>query len=365
MPNPPRDKNFRRGKDRYNKRRAAAMKKVTAKGAYKPKVKAQMIKRRAPLVETKQRDTATVALINNHPVLKKDVNASPDAVQPFYTMGDPDQPMNWRLIPNDDGFTNIPLRSFLRNKRGLQDYQMIGDSITSKWLNLRVEVRFPQGELIHRDPTNASETSRNMMIQENYKLYMICGWITAPVNAPINDDSLDRIVRSKMTQADLNTHIKTQIQPYFNDNIDPLSFIPKSTANIKIDKYIRLKPNLANAIPTQADPITMLNGTSPTSLSTGSIPNVLRSHSWKVNRKIRYSYGQQPDPDPSKPELENNYPNESWLPFCIIYAPDFASLAQQDFGTTNPVNRDTWSSTDRQCSHVMLRWNDQHNYTDS
>ena len=70
----PRDKNFRRGKDRYNKRRATAMKKVTAKGAYKPKVKKQMIKRRAPLVETKQRDTASIALINGHPVLKKDVN---------------------------------------------------------------------------------------------------------------------------------------------------------------------------------------------------------------------------------------------------------------------------------------------------
>ena len=47
------------------------MKKVTAKGAYKPKVKKQMIKRRAPLVETKQRDTASIALINGHPVLKK------------------------------------------------------------------------------------------------------------------------------------------------------------------------------------------------------------------------------------------------------------------------------------------------------
>ncbi len=354
-------KSSRRGKK--------TMKKVTAKGAYNPAVKNQTILRRAAVVETKQRTHSIIAGLNGYAVNLRDPEGDPNAVQPFLTEGPAKQPLNWRRILNDDAFTNIPLQSFNRNSRGLYDYQMIGDQLTSKWLNLRVEIRFPQGEIIYKDTTDPDPTkwttTRNMMIQENYKLYMICGWVTAPLHAPIVDDSGDRRVVSKITQADLSEHIVSQIKPYFDDNVDPLSFTPKQTTNIKIEKYVRIKPNLDNAIPTQAQPIKFVNGTSPTHLPNGSIPNVMRTHSFKPNRKIHYSYGDQPEDPGSEVDYENNFPNNSWLPFCVLYAPQFATLSQQETGTTDPANRHTWAATDRQSSHCFYRWNDQHNYTDS
>ena len=121
---------------------AKNMKKVTPRGAYKRNVKDQMMIRRAPLVETKQRTHSIIAGLNGHGVYVRDTEGDPNAVQPFLTEGDVKQPLNWRRLLNDDAFTNIPLQSFLRNSRGLYDYQMIGDQLTSKWLNLRVEVRF-------------------------------------------------------------------------------------------------------------------------------------------------------------------------------------------------------------------------------
>lgn len=355
----------KRGRKPGTKNKPKAMKKVSRWGAYKPGVKNQMILRRAPLVETKQRTHGNIAGLNGHGVYVRDPDGDPNTVQPFLTEGDVKQPLNWRRVLNDDAFTNIPLMSFLRNSRGLYDYQMIGDSLTSKWLNLRLEVRFPQGEIIYKNTALGSDTTRNMMIQENYKLYMICGWVTSPLHAPVHDDSGDRRVVSKITQEDLSQHIVSQIKPYFDDNIDPLSFTPKQTTNIKIEKYVRIKPNLSEAIPTQANPIKFVNGTSPTHLPNGSIPNVMKSHTFKPNRKIHYDYGEQPTDPGTEVDYENNFPNNSWLPFCVLYAPQFASLSQQESGSTNPANRHTWAATDRQSSHCFYRWNDQHNYTDS
>ena len=162
-------------RSRVGKRTKRPMKKVTARGAYKKNVKDQMIKRRAPLVETKQRTHSNIAGLNGYGVYLRDPDGDPNTVQAFLTEGDSKQPLNWRRILNDDAFTNIPLMSFLRNSRGLYDHQMIGDQLTSKWLNLRLEVRFPQGEILYKNTSLGSETTRNMMIQENYKLYMIAG----------------------------------------------------------------------------------------------------------------------------------------------------------------------------------------------
>lgn len=345
------------------------MKKVTVIGAYKPSVKKQMMRRRAPLVETKQRTHSIIASLNGHDAYVRDPEGDPLTVQPFLTEGDVKQPMNWRRILNDDAFTNIPLQSFLRNQRGLQDYQMIGDQLTSKWLNLRLEVRFPQGEIIYKNTALGSDTTRNMMIQENYKLYAIMGWVTAPLHAPVHDDSGDRRVVSKISQEDLSQHIVSQIKPYFDDNFDPLSFTPKQTTNIKIEKYVRIKPNLSQAIPTRADPITYVAAasgvTAPVEMPNGSIPSVMKSHTFTPNRKILYSSGLQPVDPGTEVDYENNFPNNSWLPFCVLYAPQFATLSQQESGTTDPVARNTWNASDRQSSHCFYRWNDQHNYTDS
>lgn len=348
------------------------MKKVSKKGAYKPSVKKQMMIRRAALVETKQRTSSIIASLNGHGVSLMPENQDPNGTQLYLTDGDAKQPLNWRLVPNDDAFYNIPLDVFNRNQRGLEDYQMIGDTITAKWLNTRVEIKFPAGEIINTNPTAGSDTSRNVMIQDNYKVYLIWGWVTAPLNAPIADSSGDRKIVSEVTQLDLNQHIVSQIKPYFDDNVDPLSFTPKQSTNFKIEKYIRVKPNLSEAIPTQAIPH-HAGGNSSDPLvipPTGSIPNAQRNHNFTINRKIRYDKG-YPQEQGSLVDYENNFPNSgTWYPVCILYCPQFATAnAVPNYlgGTTpvNPASRTQFTANERRCQHLMVRFNSQINYTDS
>lgn len=357
------DKGTRRGKK--------PMKKVTQRGAYNKSVKQQMILRRAPLVETKQRTSSIIASLNGHGVSVMPENQNPNTVQNYLTDGDAKQPLNWHIVPNDDAFYNIPLDVFNRNQRGLRDFQMIGDSITAKWLNTRVELRFPEGEIINASPSTGSDTSRNVMIQSNYKVYLIWGWVTSPLNAPIADTSGDRKTVSEVTQLDLTQHIISQIKPYFDDNVDPLSFTPKQTTNIKIEKYVRVRPNLNEAIPTQAIPH-HAGGNSSDPLvipPTGSIPNAMRTHNFTINRKIRYDEGYPAEAGTSI-DYENNFPNNSWLPFCVLYTPDFAvanAVPNYLEGVTpvSPTNRNIFVANERRCQHLFVRWNSQLNYTDS
>lgn len=361
---------FRRGqwKSRSVKK---SMKKVTKKGAYKKNVKNQMIVRRAPLVETKQRTSSIIAALNGHGVSLMPEDQDPNGTQNYLTDGDAKQPLNWRIVPNDDAFYNIPLDVFNRNSRGLKDYQMIGDTIMAKWLNTRVEIKFPAGEIINASPNVGSATSRNVMIQDNYKVYLIWGWVTAPLHAPLADPSGDRQPVSSVTQLDLDQHIESQLKPYFDDNVDPLSFTPKQTTNIKIEKYIRVKPNTKEAIPTQAIPLHQGgNAAEPMIVPpTGSIPNAQRNHNFTINRKIRYDEG-YPEEAQGRVDYENNFPNNSWLPFCVLYTPNFAvaNAVPNYLGSTTPVDpisRHVYTPNERRCQHLFVRFNSQLNYTDS
>ena len=77
------------------------MKKVGKRGAYKKAVKNQMVMRRAPIVETKQRVHSDIATINGY---------LPGSNNPAEG-GNIVNPLNWRTLALDDAFTNDPLRS--------------------------------------------------------------------------------------------------------------------------------------------------------------------------------------------------------------------------------------------------------------
>lgn len=362
-------KNTRRGKERYRRKRQT-MKKTTARGAYKKGIKKQMMLRRAPLVETKQRTASDVALLNGHVILEQPLNTAEPAANDWLTLGALQQPLNWRILPNDDAFTNVSLNSFLRMPTGFKDGQMLGESVTGKWLNTRLEFRFPQGEIFKKNTAIPTDLYRNMMIQANVKIYVIWGWVTAPTNFPIEttDGTHFPVIASEATQAQLDTYIVNQVKPYFDDDIDKLSFRPKETMNVKIEKYVRLKPNMANAIATQGTPTIHSSVTGWETQQHGSIPNVYRSHNFTINRKILYTEGKEVTPGPSDKDYENNYPNNSWLPFCIIYNPNFATMqnvVKQTPGTKDPPSRLHFDDDERRTQNCFFRFNNQFVYTDS
>ena len=164
----------RRGRPKGSTNKPKVMKKVSnAKQAYKKPVRNQMMLRRAGVVETKVRVDSDVQANNGH----LDDN-------------DWEQPLAWKPLGYSElgvgpanlgtnAFTWIPLRSFTRISRGLGDDQMIGNNLTSKYLKVKAEFRFPNNRYIQRasgiDIEKAAERNLNVFIENQCKLYFICG----------------------------------------------------------------------------------------------------------------------------------------------------------------------------------------------
>lgn len=341
------------------------MKKVGKRGAYKKGVKNQMALRRAPIVETKQRVHSDIATLKGFPVRNPTSPA---------TAGDI-QPANFQSIIPTDAYTLLPLLSFYRNQHGFEDFEVIGNSIFSKYLNFRVQLRFPHNEKIYLPvpdaegkPPGTMYDVDNIMINNPTKVYLICGWVTQNWNCPIEGETDagvpivgSRPQRDKATPAQLLEYITRQIKPYFDDSSDKLMFREKTTSNIKIDKYVQFKPNLNGAVATQAVPnIEHISdppgGTGPDRYllpAHGSIPDVMRAWSVKTNRKIHLTDGGQ------DAYGMNLYPNHSWLPWAVIYNP--SSDTQEALWETDLDNPGRFKKV---CA-LQYRYNDAHYFTDS
>ena len=163
------------------------------------------------------------------------------------------------------------------------------------------------------------------------------------------------------TQADqdaIESYITQQLKPYFDDDEDKLQFRPKQTTNIKIEKYVKLSPKLDSAIGTQAVPRHQFADSSPnivTVAAHGSIPEVSKSHSWQCMKKLALTEGKETSFTTDK---QNLYPNNSWLPFAVIYNPNFEQQLNNTF-----VDPATGRFT--QVQLMEYRWNDAHYFTDS
>lgn len=351
-------------------KKTKTMKKVSRKGAYKKNVKNQMALRRAPIVETKQRVSSDIARINGF-------------MPGSDSFGNTAQPLNWRSLVTDDAFTLIPLNSYYRQQRGLEEWEVIGNTLFSKFLNFKLQFRFPESKDIQMfstqqngaDPPGTLYPVLNKMIERPTKVYLICGWVTQNFNCPLERLTNaagtplagQRPQRDAATQDDLNNYISNQLRPYFDDQYDKLEFRPRETTNIKIDKYIRLKPDMSSAVGTQAVPITESvvsdTATPPNVMrysipAHGSIPQINRSHNWKTNRKVTYTQGANTS---FASDNQNLYPNDSWIPFCVIYNPDYEQQLE------NTVANEEYEMEGRflQIQMMQYRWNDAHYYTDS
>lgn len=332
---------------RPSRGRGTYMKKVSKKGAYKKNIKNQMSLRRAPIVETKQRVHSDIAVINGY-----DSGG-----------GNLVNPLNWRTLVTDDAFTLLPLHSYYRNTHGFNEYNTIGHNIFSKYLNFKMELRFPKGEEItFKDAETGEEyVTKNKIIEDSTKVYLICGWITQSLNYPVNDNPSPSLPKQSDAGMDaIETYITQQLKPYFDDDEDKLQFRPKQTTNIKIDKYKRLAPKLDKQISSHIKPLQtweVQGGGNPAWLiqPSGSVPEVRASHSYKCMKKLALTEGKELSFPTDK---QNLYPNNSWLPFAVIYNPDYE---KQVANTTVDPTTGRFS----QVQFMEYRWNDAHYFSDS
>lgn len=338
------------------------MRKVSSVGAYNKSVKSQMALRRAPIVETKQRVASDIALKNGF-------NPGGTAVT------DREQPLNFRPLVMDDAFTLVPIESFYRQQRGLNEDEILGSSIFSKFLNMKHEFKFPDGQDITLFSTQSNNNGLeppgtpynvpNVMIQKPTRLYLICGWVTQNWNCPLDQETDSqgnalpgqRPQRDMATQSQLKLYISNQLRPYFDDEYDKLQFRPRETTNIKIDKYTRIKPRHDTAIATQALPETTQGGQVLVDPQ-GSIPSVMRTWRVKTNRKITFTQGADTG---YSVDNQNLYPNDCWLPFCVIYNPDFLEQVANTKANSDPK----YAGRFTQIQAIQHRWNDAHYFTDS
>lgn len=296
------------------------MKRTTSKGAYKKRPKNQFQKRRAPFVETKRRVHGIITALN------KAVDGTPSTSYQDTVSG--------LIVPNNDAFTLLNLASYYRQSHGFLEHNTIGDSIYSKLLKLKMQLRFPEG---------------SVMIVNPVRLFLITGWCTAPSTWTNNTSPTE----AAATQTDLFSHITNQLKEYFDQREDFLRFREKNTSNVKILKWQGLTPNINKTI--AAPPAQIDHEPDPTKPSVirtvGAVPFVNRSFTWHTKRKMHLSEGTAlaTGNDAPLPDIQNLYPNNQWLPFAMIYNPEFARMRDSNNDDVN----------------VTLAYNDIHYFTDS
>lgn len=313
------------------------LKKTTAKGAYKTTAKKNFRARRRAFVETKDRTT---------PELYKrlvDANGATTPLPGASIDGIYDSLAENRTLSFASALSIISPWSMMSMQQGTDDGQMIGTSISGKYLSIKIELKMPEGLYQIKHPCD---------------LYLIHGWVTQPIGA--NQNTIP--TQTAHTRASVAQHVQHQIKQYFDDRDDKLKFIEKGRTNsLRILSYRKIKPtqNQNFGINPQVYSDTLV---SSGHRMIGSVPTINMSCKWDLkNHKLHYAKGSQSQ-DPSKPPgttftgLDNFYLNHSWIPFACIYNPTF-----KQFESYNPANDPPIDPN----YAPKIKFNDKFYYTDS
>eukprot|EP00481_Brizalina_sp_1-RS-2013_P000969 TRINITY_DN2334_c0_g1_i1.p1 TRINITY_DN2334_c0_g1~~TRINITY_DN2334_c0_g1_i1.p1 ORF type:complete len:252 (+),score=15.70 TRINITY_DN2334_c0_g1_i1:138-893(+) len=232
---------FNRAQSAVNKK---FVKKTTRRGAYRPNKKRQMQIRRAPFVETKSKTSedlrADFPALIDHLLL--------DTAHTEHRFLNPD--------------------TFYIFKQGLEEHQMIGNSVFAKYLKQKVHIRFPQP---------AFETGGHgkvvPLVPQDYRL--IWGWVPSP----LMKTGTTTPAANYVTLNDINNHINQRVTDYLNEQKDRMRFIPKKASTIRIIGNKRIRPNLSRMSTAPPQTIDSITGAD---YVIGSIPDVHTSVSWPI-----------------------------------------------------------------------------------
>lgn len=259
-------KDVRKGRAKQRRKNPPTRKNKVAKKA--------MIKSRQPLVETKSR-------------IQSEITTGEDT---------PQIPQCKEFALCSGVFHNLPLSAFWNMDQGTGEDRMLGQSIFSRYLNAKVQFRFPGG-------TNA-------ITDRHYPMELICGWVPSSIHAT----TFTTPKVGDVLPSDINTYIIKAVSEYFNARSDKLDFIPKHASTIRITyrKKIRSNQSKHNVLPLQSDYGATL----------GHIPDVWMYPKWKTNKKVFYEQGG--NVVRSMGGNQTYYPNYSWIPFMVVYSPMYA-----------------------------------------
>ena len=259
------------------------MRKTTARGAYKKGRKKQMMIRRQPIVETKSKTS-------------EDLRADfPDLIDHLLL----DTAVTERRYLNPDTFYIF--------KQGLQEHQMLSNSVYAKYLKQKVHIRFPQPQF-----ETGGQTKVVPLVPQDYRL--IWGFVPAPLNLTGTTDP----AAFDVTLNNINSHINNRVSDYIDEQKDRMRFIPKRASTIRILGNRKIRPDLSRMSTAPPQTIDSITGAD---YVVGSIPDVHTSVSWPMMKKVQYEKANK-----LVGSEEGMFANYSWLPFCVFVNYDFENL---------------------------------------
>lgn len=274
--------------------------KVTKKSAYGKKQKSNFVKKRAPVVETKRKtyeDLRSTGFFVG--------TADPTIVFP--------DRMAYQTR-NEAIFHMNPMTYFWWSQ-GLSQAQHIGQAVTVKHLNQKIQVRFPQ-------PHMEIAGTPQVIPQLPQAYYIYWGWIPAPRNLTGHTSPNANLE----TVASLDSYVNNRIKDYFDDRKDRLRFIPKKDSTIRITGKKVVRPDLRfqSTVPVELDGY---------GVGTGTIPDWFGEISWKIPGNGRKMWLEQSGNMDGGGNLIGMFPNYAWYPWCALVNYNYSETA-----ATHPTN---------------------------
>ena len=194
----------------------------------------------------------------------------------------------------------FPIWSYYNPVQGITEKDMLGTTLTAKYLTAKVNFRFPQ------------------IIQTvNPKYYLIHGWVKVPMN--LTEFTTPK--RSELTRTAFTQHIADHINRDFDNDGDDEFLQFKQATNkdyVVLGKRL-IRPN-QNKLQVQTQ---IVSGQQTDVL--GRLPEQHIVLKWPMNnRKIKYVRGVDSTLSGSAPFF---YDNKGWLPFLIYYCPNVGQVA--------------------------------------
>lgn len=250
--------------------------------------KAQFAAKRRPFVEIKSR---------SHYDLWISVGGSTT----FPNVDTITNPMVLQNMTNDDVDRTpkrahlFPIWSYMNPVQGVTENDMVGQTLTAKYLKAKVNFQFP-----------------SVLQTNNPTYYLIHGWVKVPLNLT----QYTTPTRTGITRSNLIQHILNHITRDFDENNKEefLQFKKAERKDYIVLGYKKVRPN-QNQL--QVQPAPSLDGTSTVALGRLNVLNL--SFSWPCNnRKIRYEKGTDSTMTGSAPFF---YDNKGYIPFLLYYCP--------------------------------------------
>ena len=235
----------------------------------------------------------------------------------------------------------FPLKMYSLDSQvqGTDDDTMVGQSLFSKYLKMKLTLRFPESLNVPQDQPN---------------VYIIHGFITTSPN--LNGHNTVQGTNDPSTwdtQKDFDW-LRTELQAYMDQKEDRLQYIPKRESNIKILGYHRVRAKQREGFGRQRTTAVQFGDPTNTVLSVGTLMDYHRSLTWPMMRKIHYDQGLAGifATQPGLVRSNNMFINTNqWRPFACLFCPELGA----DGGLNPPITVDNLPT---------VAYNSIHYYTD-